>query len=152
MLLREHFPALVDWRIRLLASDISAEALDRARAGQFSQIEVNRGLPARLLVRHFDRVGAVWRIKDDIRRMVEFRQINLVDPWPLAGPVDVVLMRNVLIYFDLETKRALLARVRQVLRPDGALFLGGAETTLNIDSAFERCQRERAVWYRPTRA
>ena len=81
-----------------------------------------------------------------------FRQINLVDPWPLAGPVDLVLMRNVLIYFDLETKRALLARVRQVLRPDGALFLGGAETTLNIDSAFERCHHERAVWYRPTRS
>jgi len=152
MLLREHFPALVAWRIRLLASDISADVLDRAGQGHFSQIEVNRGLPARLLVKHFDRVGPLWRIKDDIRQMVEFRQINLLDPWPLGAQVDVVLLRNVLIYFDMDTKRSLLGRVRQVLRPDGALFLGGAETTLNIDDAFERCQLDRAVWYRPLRS
>jgi chemotaxis protein methyltransferase CheR len=152
MLLRDSFPDLADWNVRIIASDMSAEVLERAREGVFSQLEVNRGLPARLLVKYFDQQDKVWRLKDSIRRMVEFRQINLAEAWPPLPALDIVLLRNVLIYFHIDTKRRLLANVRQLLRPDGVVFLGGAETTLNIDDAFKRCQLGRAVWYCLVRA
>jgi chemotaxis protein methyltransferase CheR len=122
--------------------------LGRAAAGRFSQLEVNRGLPAPLLVRFFRRDGAEWQIADEIRQMVEFRALNLVGSWGGFPPLDVVFLRNVLIYFDLETKRRILARVRQVMAPDGYLFLGAAETTINIDDAFERVTLGPAVAYR----
>lgn len=148
MLLREHFPQLAAWQVRFLASDLSQEALRRAREGRFTQLEVNRGLPAPLLVRHFAKDGLDWRIHDDFRRMVEFRELNLIEELPLAGQFDVILLRNVLIYFDLETKRAVLARCRRLLRPDGYLFLSGAETTLNIDGAFVRVDFDKGGCYR----
>ncbi len=147
MLIREHFPALAGWKVRVLGSDIAADVLERARQGRFSQVEVNRGLPARLLVKYFARVEGGWQIADCIRQMVEFRPINLIGPWPALPPMDVVLLRNVMIYFDLATKQSLLARVRQLLKADGSLFLGAAETTLNIDDRFVRQQLDRAVWY-----
>ncbi len=148
MLLREHFPELATWTVRLLATDLSTEVLARARAGRFTQLEVNRGLPASCLVRYFERDGAYWVLGEEVRRMVEFRELNLAEPWPPLPPMDVVLLRNVLIYFDLDTKRAVLGRLRRVLRADGWLFLGGAETTLNVDDAFERVQVGRASAYR----
>ena len=151
MLLREHFPALAGWEVRILASDLSLEVLERARQGRYSQMEVNRGLPARLLVKYFQKHGAEWQIKDEVRRMVEFRQINLIEPWPALPPQDLILVRNVLIYFDDAAKKGVLGKVRRLLRPDGRLFLGTAETTFNLDEGFERVQIERAVCYRPTR-
>jgi chemotaxis protein methyltransferase CheR len=122
--------------------------LDRARRGSFSQMEVNRGLPARLLVRYFRKDQFGWQIREDIRRMVEFCSINLIGLWPPLPACDIVLLRNVLIYFDIPTKKTILGRVRQVLRRDGYLFLGGAETTLNLDDAFERFELERSCCYR----
>jgi chemotaxis protein methyltransferase CheR len=148
MLLREHFPQLAGWTVRLLATDLSTDVLGRARAGRFTQLEVNRGLPAAHLVRYFERQGPHWVLGEEVRRMVEFRELNLAEPWPVLPPMDVVLLRNVLIYFDLDTKREILAKLRRVLRPDGWLFLGGAETTLNVDDAFERVQVGRASAYR----
>jgi chemotaxis protein methyltransferase CheR len=148
MLIRDHFPALRDWGFQILACDLSVEILQRAKRGRYGQMEVNRGLPARLLIKYFDKVGADWQIKEEIRRMVEFRQANLTEPWPAFPPADVVFLRNLLIYFDAETKKQVLASVHHILRPDGYLFLGGAETTMNLDERFERVQFERTAYYR----
>ena len=150
MLLRERCPELAGWQVRILATDISDEMLARARAGRYGQVEINRGLPAPLLVKHFRKDGLEWQLSDEIRRMVEFRPLNLIDPWPALPAADIVFLRNVLIYFDVETKRGILGRVRRLLRPDGYLFLGGAETTMGIDDAFQRQQIGKAVCYRPS--
>ena len=122
--------------------------LARARTGRFSQLEVNRGLPAPLLVRWFGRVGAQWELRPEIRQMVTFERHNLATAWPPGPPVDLLMMRNVLIYFDVDTKRAVLRRVRAALRPGGYLLLGGSETTLTLDDKFERVPRGRTAWYR----
>jgi chemotaxis protein methyltransferase CheR len=148
MLLRESFPELAGWRVEIIASDLSTEVLARARRGLFSQIEVNRGLPAALLVKHFRKRGTDWQLAGGIRSMVDFRELNLAETWPSLPRMDIVLLRNVLIYFDVETKRRVLARTREVMRPDGYLLLGAAETTFNLDDAFERIQLDRSGCYR----
>lgn len=136
------------WRVRLLATDISPAMLARTKAGSYSQFEVNRGLPANLLVRHFRRQGLEWQVEEPLRRMIETRLVNLDAALPSMPLMDIVFLRNVLIYFDVATKRAILARIRRVMRPDGYLVLGGAETTLNLDDSFERIQIGRAPMYR----
>jgi chemotaxis protein methyltransferase CheR len=153
MLLHEHFPTLVRGQLRIIATDLSNTILARARDGLYNQIEVNRGLPAALLTKYFDKQGLHWRLKADIRRMVEFRQSNLAEPWPPLPPMDIVFMRNVLIYFGVETKKAILAKIRGILKPDGYLFLGTAETTLNLDAAFEPIPMGKTLCYklRPVR-
>ena len=148
MLLREHFQELRNWTVRFVASDISGEMLDRARAGRYSQLEVSRGMPATLLSKYFQRQGAEWQIIEDLRRQIEFRQINLADAWPSLPRMDIIFMRNVLIYFDLNMKKTILGKARRLLRSDGYLFLGAAETTLNLDDGFERIQVEKAGCYR----
>ena len=137
MALRENFD-LAMWKFPILASDFSDTVLERARTGVFRQMEVNRGLPARLLTRYFLQQGLHWQLKPEVRGMVSFRFLNLAEPWGRALPaMDVVFLRNVLIYFDVATRQSILARVRRVLAPDGYLFLGCAETTLNLDADFE---------------
>lgn len=148
MTLREHFPVLQNWRVDFLATDISPTMLARARAGKFNQLEVNRGLPAPLLVKYFHKFEGGWQIREDMRAMIQFKELNLAKPWPLMPSVDLVLMRNVLIYFDLATKREIFGRIRKVLRPDGTLFLGGAETTVSVDDSFDRTPVGPAVCYR----
>ena len=148
MLLREHFPALKDWKLHFLATDLSTATLAKARSGRYSQLEVNRGLPAPLLVKYFTKVGMEWQVNDDIRGMVEFRELNLIERWPAMPKCDIVFMRNVLIYFDVEVKRQILANVRSVMDPNGYLLLGSAETTMAIDDKFERVQMGRGVTYR----
>jgi chemotaxis protein methyltransferase CheR len=147
MLLRESFPALAAWHVRFIASDISESMLQRCRAGRYSQLEVNRGLPAAMLVKYFRKVGTEWEIDERARRMVEFRRINLIEPWLGLPRLDLILMRNVLIYFEVDKKKEILAKVRRLLRPDGYLLLGGSETTLNIDGAFEGIQFEQTSCY-----
>jgi len=151
MLLREHFPQLAGWKVELVSSDISVEMLERCRAARYSQLEVGRGLPAPLLVKYFERDGAQWRLKPEIREMVGFFELNLAGPWPAMEPFDVVFMRNVLIYFDTDTKRQILGKIKRLLRPDGYLFLGGAETTFNIDDGFVRETSDRVSFYRLAR-
>jgi len=148
MVLRDSFPQLAGWQTRLLATDLSREALKRARAGRYTQLEVNRGLPAPLLLKHFTKDGLDWQIKDEHKRMIDYRRLNLIEDFGLGGQFDLILLRNVLIYFDVETKRAVLARCRRLLRPDGYLFLSGAETTLNIDDAFVRVDYDKGGCYR----
>jgi chemotaxis protein methyltransferase CheR len=144
MLLQEHRPALDGWDVRIIATDISRPMLERAQAGRYSQLEVNRGLPAQFLVKH----GSVWEIRPDIRRMVQFRELNLVRPWvDLPGP-HLVLMRNVLIYFDVETKKGILGRAGRLLDPAGYLVLGSAETTMNLDESMESVSFDGAVCFR----
>lgn len=138
ILLRDHFPELARWQVDVLATDISADVLAKARGGRYTQTEVNRGLPAAALVRHFSQHGADWQVSDDLRRAVAFRELNLIGRWPPLPKMDVVLLRNVLIYFDVETKKAILARVARLLNPDGCLVLGAAETTHNLDDSFRR--------------
>ena len=147
MSLLEHFPALGQWPVRIVATDISEKVLARARSARFQQLEVNRGLPASMLIKYFDRVGMEWELKPQVRQLVEFRKLNLLDPWLGLRP-DVVFMRNVLIYFDVAAKRSILTRIRQALAPDGALFLGSAETTLNIDDGWERVSADKASYYK----
>ncbi|MBA2954015.1 methyltransferase domain-containing protein [Nocardioides sp. MAH-18] len=141
-------PALAGWRVDVTATDLSEEMLERGRRGEYSQLEVNRGLPATTLVRHFERQGLNWRINQSIRERVEFRHLNLTRPFPPMGQFDVVFLRNVLIYFDMPTKREVLQRVRQVLAPDGHLFLGAAEMTMGVDDAWERVPAGRSSVYR----
>ncbi len=100
-----------------------------------------------MLLRWFDRVGAEWQVKPELRALVQTRQLNLAAPFPALGTFDVVFLRNVLIYFDPQTKKQVLERVRRVLKPGGYLFLGAAETTLTIDDAWERVVLDRATAY-----
>jgi chemotaxis protein methyltransferase CheR len=148
MLLDELLGAESGWKLRVLASDLSQRMLDRTGLGVYSQLEVNRGLPVQRLLRHFERQGHQWRAKENLRSMIRTQALNLDGPWPTMPSMDVVLLRNVLIYFDVPTKKRVLAKVRQVLRPDGYLFLGGAETTLGLDDSYERVQVGRAPAYR----
>lgn len=148
MTLLEHFPQLSTWQVRILATDISSEMVARSRAGRYGQIEVNRGLPANLLVKYFEKKGMEWQVKPPAQTLCEFRELNLIEPWGPLPPMDVVFLRNVLIYFDVETKKSILAEVRKVLQPWGYLFLGGAETTINLGDAFERVQFDKAGCYR----
>jgi chemotaxis protein methyltransferase CheR len=122
----------------ILATDLSDDALARARAGRYSQLEINRGLPAAMLVKHFRREGTEWVVGDTARSRVQFRKFNLISPVPPSTGFDVVFLRNVLIYFDAETRRGVLRRIRAAMRPDGWLFLGAAETTIGIDDEWDR--------------
>ena len=146
MVLQDNLPP--GWNYQMMATDLSTEMLARAEKGRYSQLEMNRGLPAAMLVRHFERVGTDWQVSAGLRRNITFQAINLAASLPLAAPFDVIFLRNVLIYFDLETKRAVLQRVRKLLRPGGWLFLGSAETTLGLDTDFERIVARRTSAYR----
>jgi len=152
MLLKEHVADLSSWSVDIVATDLCTEVLAKARTGNFGQIEVNRGLPAKLMVKYFSKEGVDWQLCDEIKRMVDFRQMNLAEKWPVMGQFDIVFLRNVLIYFDVETKKSILSRVRQLLRPDGYLFLGAAETTMNLDDGYERVQLNKSGCYRPRQA
>lgn len=147
MTLREHFPQLSGWNVKLLATDLSTEMLAKAREGRYAQIEANRGLPAPLLVKFFERSGMGWLVKPEVKQVVDFRQLNLVAPWPPMARMDIIFIRNVLIYFDVETKRMIFNRIAQLLKPDGYLFLGAAETTVNIHDGFQRLQIDKAGCY-----
>lgn len=148
MLLREHFPELRDWSIEQIGTDISRKVLERARAGRYSQLEVNRGLPAKLLLRYFSKQGLEWQLNDDIRSMVMFQEMNLNGTWPRLPMFDIVFLRNVMIYFDAPAKQKILGRIFDLLRPDGYLFLGAAETPMNLDDRFVRVPVSRAGCYR----
>lgn len=136
------------WDLKIAGTDISEEMLNRCRQGRYRQLEVNRGLPARYLLKYFDPVETDWVIKPELRRMIEWRQFSLLDDMSTLGAFDIVFCRNVLIYFDQETKAGVLRRIRGRLREGGYLFLGLSETTLNLDPAYERTTIGSAVVYR----
>jgi chemotaxis protein methyltransferase CheR len=131
MLLHEHFPMIAGWDIRIEGTDICAEVIERARAGRYHRIEMNRGLPARFVVRYFDRAGEDWVVRQHVRNLCSFRQGNLcASPLPFrraSDHFDVIFLRNVMLYFSQETRRNLLAGIHRLLAPDGILFLGSTE-------------------------
>jgi chemotaxis protein methyltransferase CheR len=147
MLLKEKF-AFPNWKFSILATDICDAVRTRAAEGRYSQMEINRGLPAAMLTKYFVRSGLDWMIAPSVREMVDFRACNLAVPWPDIPKMDVVFLRNVMIYFDITIRKQILSRLRSVLQPDGVLFLGCAETTLNLDATFERIPFQKTVYYR----
>jgi chemotaxis protein methyltransferase CheR len=139
---------LGDWTIGILGTDLNRQVIERARAGLYQQIEVNRGLPAKYLVKYFKKSGGGWQIADTVRRMVVFRHFDLRDSLEGIGPFDLVLCRNVLIYFDVETRRRILRRIRARIAPGGHLLLGCAESTIDLDDSLTRRVIDKTVFYR----
>jgi len=148
MLVRERLPLLSAWDVQIHCTDLSQEMVLRTRAGRYTQLEVNRGLPAPLLVKYFRQEGADWVVAEELRQRLRVSQLNLAGPWPAFPQMDVVLLRNVLIYFDLPTRRSILDKVRRQLRPGGVLFLGSAETTVGIHEGFRRDECAGATYFR----
>ena len=150
MTIRESFPELSNWKFDIVATDLSEDVLAKCRTGNYSQLEVNRGLPARKLVRFFERAGADWRTKPEIQDMITYQRLNLTKPLPFMSQFDVVFIRNVLIYFDQPTKTDILKRVHRTLNPDGYLFIGSAETVIGMGLPYRREEIDATVCYRPT--
>src|SRR3984893_17104792 len=132
MCLKEMNAATSGWRIEILATDLSQEVLEKSKAGIYRQLEVQRGLPIQLLVKYFKQIGELWHIDPDIRAMVQHRQLNLLHDFSQLGAFDVIFCRNVLIYFDQETKSNIFRRLAKALEPDGFLVLGAAETVVGL--------------------
>ena len=146
MMLKELDRDLPGWRIELLATDLSGDVLERARQGIYSQFEVQRGLPIQLLIKYFTQVGDMWQIAPEIRAMVKFQQFNLLADFARLGVFDLIFCRNVLIYFDQDTKRTVLGRMAKLMPQDGVLYLGGAETVLGVSERFKPVTGQRGVY------
>lgn len=146
MTLKDHFPVLGAWKIEIVATDISPTVLDRAREGVYSTFEVQRGMPIQMLIRHFDQIDQQWRIKPELRGNITFRSINLLEDFSILGTFDIVLCRNVLIYFDQPTKTRILGAIAKRVAPDGALILGGAESVFGLSDAFQNLPGLKGVY------
>lgn len=146
MILSEMQAKFGDWDIEILATDISNQVLEQARKGVFSQFEVQRGLPVNYLMKYMQKEEEKWRIKDNIREMVDYKFLNLLEPLTNMGQFDVIFCRNVLIYFNEETKKAVLERLADVMVDDGYLFLGGAETVLGLSERFRLKEGQRGLY------
>jgi chemotaxis protein methyltransferase CheR len=148
MCLKEAAQALSGWRIEIVATDLSQEVLEKSKAGIYSQFEVQRGLPIQMLVKYFTQVGELWQLNADIRGMVQHRQLNLLQDFGHLGTFDVVFCRNVLIYFDQDTKAGIFERLSRVVESDGFMVLGAAESVVGISDAFKPYPERRGL-YRP---
>lgn len=148
MLLDTHFPELATWDVTLMGTDLSTEVLGKARAGRFSPLEVNRGLPAQMMVRYFERAGTDYVIDAVLRNRCRFEPMNLAEPWPSLPVFDIVFCRNVLIYFEMDVRAAILNRIRRVLVPGGHLVLGAAETTVGVVDGYTPVRNGTTVTYR----
>jgi chemotaxis protein methyltransferase CheR len=146
MILADLGAQIAGWQVEIVATDLSAEMLTRAREGIYSQFEVQRGLPINLLVKYFKQVGDRWQISDKLRAMVNFREFNLLTDPAALGRFDVVFCRNVLIYFDQDTKAKVLDGISRQMPADGFLFLGGAETVLGLTDKFQLLPGQRSVY------
>jgi chemotaxis protein methyltransferase CheR len=146
MCLKDFEHVIAGWRVELLATDLSAEVLEKARQGIYSQFEVQRGLPIQLLVKYFTRSGEFWQIAPELRAMVHYRQLNLLADFSQLGMFDAVFCRNVLIYFDTETKTEVLNRIAKVTASDGYLVLGAAETVVGLTDRFKMVAERRGLY------
>ena len=149
MCLKEMSAATSGWRIEILATDLSQEVLEKSKAGIYSQFEVQRGLPIQLLVKYFKQTGELWQVNPDIRAMVQHRQLNLLHDFSQLGVFDVIFCRNVLIYFDQDTKINIFNRLARMMEADGFLVLGAAETVVGLTDVFKPFPDKRGL-YRPT--
>ena len=148
MSLKEMGAQLAGWRVEILATDLSQEVLEKSKVGIYSQFEVQRGLPIQLLVKYFKQQGELWQINADIRAMVQHRQLNLLHDFSQLGGFDVIFCRNVLIYFDQETKANVFGRLAKTIEQDGFLVLGAAETVVGLTEVFKPVPDKRGL-YRP---
>ena len=146
MLLKEEAARLPGWKIEIVGTDISVEMLEKAKAGFYSQFEVQRGLPIQFLVKYFKKNNEMWQIDPAIRAMVQYREYNLLHDLKPLGQFDVVFCRNVLIYFDQPTKTRVLDNISRVMPDDGLLYLGGAETVLGISDKFKPVPDQRGIY------
>jgi chemotaxis protein methyltransferase CheR len=146
MCLKEKGLALAGWRIEIVGTDLSQEVLEKSKAGIYSQFEVQRGLPIQLLVKYFTQTGELWQISPEIRGMVQHRQLNLLQDFSHLGMFDVIFCRNVLIYFDQDTKISVFERLAKSLEPDGMLMLGAAESVVGITDAFRPYPDKRGLY------
>ncbi|MBX9709539.1 MAG: protein-glutamate O-methyltransferase CheR [Xanthobacteraceae bacterium] len=146
MILKNMGAAIAGWRIEIIATDLSNEVLEKCKAGIYSQFEVQRGLPIQMLVSYFKQVGEVWQINPDIRAMVQFRPLNLLQDFSSLGVLDIIFCRNVLIYFDQATKAAVFNNLLKANESDGYLFLGAAETVVGLTDTYRPCQQRRGVY------
>ena len=151
MCLKEMGTALSGWRVEIIATDLSQEVLEKSKSGIYSQFEVQRGLPIQLLVKYFKQIGELWQISADIRAMVQHRQLNLLHDFSQLGTFDVIFCRNVLIYFDQDTKISIFGRLAKVMEGDGFLVLGAAETVVGLTDVFKPFPDKRGL-YRPSGA
>lgn len=150
MLIKENFSELASWKLKLIGTDLSSKILERAKSGVFNQTEMNRGLPMQLLLKYFTKDGVQWRIAEEIRNMIDVQALNLIEPFPSSmQKMDVVFLRNVLIYFSPEMKTSILNKVHASLAKDGYLFMGNAETIVNLNVKFEKQLIGNAVCFRP---
>lgn len=148
LILREHFAALQGWNIQILGTDISDSVVDRARTGSYSQFEINRGVPVRMLVKYFKQAGTQWTLDAATRGLARFQTCNLLGDIRMLGQFDIIFCRNVLIYFDIAAKRTILDQMKTMMPAHGALFLGSAETVFHITEGFT-CQRSgKASYYK----
>ncbi len=146
MILKDMGAAITGWRIEIIATDLSQEVLEKCKSGIYSQFEVQRGLPIQKLVTHFKQIGETWQINPEIRAMVNFRQLNLLHDFSSLGVFDVIFCRNVLIYFDQQTKAGIFNRLLKSNEPDGYLFLGAAETVVGLTDAYRPCPERRGLY------
>jgi chemotaxis protein methyltransferase CheR len=146
MCLKEMAGQISGWRVEIIATDLSHEVLEKAKAGIYSQFEVQRGLPIQLLVKYFTQIGETWQIAPEIRSMVQYRPFNLLSDFGQLGIFDVVYCRNVLIYFDQQTKVDVLERIARIAEPDGFLVLGAAETVVGLTEAFKPIPERRGLY------
>ena len=151
MCLKEMGAALAGWRVDIIATDLSQEVLEKSKSGIYSQFEVQRGLPIQLLVKYFKQNGELWQISPEIRAMIQHRQLNLLHDFSQLGAFDVIFCRNVLIYFDQETKVNIFGRLAKAMEPDGFLVLGAAETVVGLTDVFKPFPDKRGL-YRPSAA
>jgi chemotaxis protein methyltransferase CheR len=147
ILFEEHFPDIAA-NVQIIGTDLCTTVLRRARTGLFQQLEVNRGLPAHFLVKFFAQQEDGWQIREQIRRRVEFRELNLAKSWPSIGSFDLILIRNVMIYFDLPTRKKILDQARALLAPGGLLLLGGAETPFMVAEGYAAVSVGRTTFYK----
>lgn len=152
MILREQLAKLRGMQFDILATDISAKVIEKAKAGFYSQFEVQRGLPVQLLVKYFQQEGDTWKIDPALRQNIVYKTFNLLEPYTRLGTFDVIYCRNVLIYFDAPTKKDILNRLARALAPDGFLFLGAAETVVGLTDAFEPVSGKRGLYRRKSAA
>ncbi len=148
MIQREEAARMKGVQHSILATDISEKVLNKAKTGLYSQFEVQRGLPVQLMVKYFEKAGDLWRIDPSLQQHITFRKFNLLDSFRVMGQFDVVFCRNVLIYFDQETKSDILNRLAQSIAPDGFLFLGAAETVMGLTDAFAPVPGKRGLYVR----
>jgi len=149
MLIKENAAKLAGWNFEIIGTDISTDILDIAKKGEYSQFEVQRGLPIQMLMKYFEQKGDRWALKSDIKSMVQYKYFNLLEPMTMLGKFDIIFCRNVLIYFDRDTKAKVLQNMAALMPDDGFVLLGGAETVLGVTDALKPMPNTRGIYIKP---